>query len=53
MTNTKPFGLRLPDDIRQWLKAFAEQNMRSQNAEIAIILREKMEDVVQKSGGAK
>lgn len=43
MTDKKIFGLRLPDDVREWLKASAEHNMRSQNAEITVILREKMQ----------
>ncbi|TDX88472.1 Arc-like DNA binding dprotein [Neorhizobium sp. R1-B] len=54
MTDKKIFGLRLPDDVRRWLKASAEQNMRSQNAEITVILREKMQrSAAIENGGAK
>lgn len=43
MSGKKIFGLRLPEDVREWLRASAEHNMRSQNAEITVILREKMQ----------
>lgn len=42
MNKIKPFGLRLPDEIKDWLKLSAERNMRSQNAEIVLALKEKM-----------
>lgn len=32
--NKGPLGLRVPDDLRQWLKNKAEQNKRSLNSEI-------------------
>lgn len=37
-----PFGLRMPEDVKQWIEAQATKNMRSQNAEIVFILREAM-----------
>jgi len=47
MTNTKPgrdsdqFALRLPDGMRDRIKAAADENQRSMNAEIVSTLREK------------
>lgn len=38
-----PFGLRMPSDIKKWVEQKASQNMRSQNAEIIVVLKEKME----------
>jgi plasmid stability protein len=37
-----PFGLRLPDEVRNWLTARAKGNERSMNSEIVAILRHLM-----------
>ncbi|WP_323012889.1 Arc family DNA-binding protein [Devosia sp.] len=37
------FRLRIPNDVKRWVKASAEQNMRSITAEIIFTLKEKME----------
>lgn len=34
-----PFGLRLPDDLRQWIKDQAAKNGSSQNSEIIRAIR--------------
>lgn len=38
-----PFGLRMPDDVKEWVARQARENMRSQNAEIVMALKEKMD----------
>lgn len=38
-----PFGLRMPDDVKDWVARQAKANMRSQNSEIIVALKEKME----------
>lgn len=44
MTRDDPIvRIRLPRDVKDWLVARAKQNMRSQGAEVAVTLREKME----------
>lgn len=35
--------IRLPHDVKAWLKEQAKKNIRTQSAEITIALREKME----------
>ena len=35
----KPFGLRLPQDLRVWLEGRAERNGRSINSEVVQVLR--------------
>ncbi len=35
--------IRLPDDVKAWLAEQAEKNLRSQNAEIILAVREKMQ----------
>jgi len=35
----KPLQLRLPDDLKQWLKAEADRNGSSQNSEVIRALR--------------
>lgn len=37
--------IRLPDDVKSWLEAQAQKNLRSQNAEIVLAVREKMQAV--------
>lgn len=39
MTDRKPLQLRLPADLKDWLKAEAEKNGASQNSEIIRALR--------------
>lgn len=36
----RPLGVRLPDELRQWLKHQAVDNRRSLNAEIVVRLEE-------------
>lgn len=40
---TKAIHIRLPDDLKEWIKAQAEQNASSQNSEIIRAVRERME----------
>ncbi|MBE7731461.1 Arc family DNA-binding protein [Devosia faecipullorum] len=42
ITAAKPFGLRLPDDMKAWVAARAADNGRSMNSEIAQILKAHM-----------
>lgn len=41
---TGPMSVRLPDDIKEWLKKKSKSNDRSTNAEITRILREKKQE---------
>lgn len=34
--------IRLPEDVKRWVEDRASQNLRSQNAEIVVALREQM-----------
>lgn len=36
----KPLGVRMPEELKQWLKDQAEKNMRSLNSELVIRLQE-------------
>lgn len=36
----KPFGLRLPPDLKQWLAGMAELNRRSMNSELIMRLEQ-------------
>lgn len=40
---TAPFGLRMPDDIKEWARLRAEEEDRSMNSMIVRILKEQME----------
>lgn len=42
MTDRKPLQLRLPADLKAWLKAEAEKNGASQNSEVIRALRAAM-----------
>ncbi|MGP9819180.1 Arc family DNA-binding protein [Salinarimonas sp. NSM] len=43
MKQTDPqIKVRLPKDVMDWLRQSAEQNLRSMNAEVVIVLRERM-----------
>jgi predicted HicB family RNase H-like nuclease len=42
MTDRKPLQLRLPPDLKDWLKAEAEKNGASQNSEVIRALRAAM-----------
>ncbi|WP_244512674.1 Arc family DNA-binding protein [Ensifer sp. LC163] len=44
-----PFGLRMPDDVKDWVERQAKANMRSQNSEIVVALKEKMERLADKT----
>jgi len=35
----KPLGIRMPEELKQWLKDQAEKNMRSLNSELVIRLQ--------------
>lgn len=37
--NIKPLGVRLPEELKQWLKDQAEKNMRSLNSELVMRLQ--------------
>jgi predicted HicB family RNase H-like nuclease len=39
MPTSKPFGLRIPPDLRKWLEDRAQEDRRSLNSEILEILR--------------
>ena len=39
----RPMQLRLPDELKTWVKAQAAQNGASQNSEVIRALRERME----------
>tara|TARA_Y100001951_G_C11180327_1_gene205569 strand:+ start:153 stop:386 length:234 start_codon:yes stop_codon:yes gene_type:complete len=39
----KPFQLRLPPDLKNWIAAQAAANVSSQNSEIVRAIRERME----------
>lgn len=41
MTKRKPLQLRLPEDLKTWLKQQAAQNGSSQNSEIVRAVRER------------
>ena len=43
MTDRKPMQLRLPPDLKAWLRAEAERNGASQNSEIIRALRAAMD----------
>ncbi|WP_300585227.1 Arc family DNA-binding protein [Marivita sp.] len=40
---TVPFGLRMPDEIKEWAKRRAKEEDRSMNSMIVRILKERME----------
>lgn len=35
---TAPIGIRIPDDLKQWLKSVAEESRRSINGQVIVIL---------------
>ncbi|NSL22890.1 Arc family DNA-binding protein [Agrobacterium tumefaciens] len=43
------FKLNLPHDIKEWLEEKARQNLRSQNSEVILALREKINRETQKA----
>lgn len=43
MTDRKPMQLRLPTELKAWLKAEAEKNGASQNSEVIRAIRAAME----------
>jgi len=45
MSDRKPMQLRLPRDVKDWIRAQAEQNGSSQNSEIIRAVRDRMEQV--------
>ncbi len=42
MANVVQVAMRLPMDVKQWLKAEAERNYSTQNSEVVRALRERM-----------
>lgn len=42
--------IRLPVDVKEWLKKEASRNMRTQNAELVMAIREKMATAGEKFG---
>lgn len=40
--DTTQFKINMPTDVKRWVEAQAEKNLRSQSAEIILALREKM-----------
>lgn len=50
MSERKPFLLRLPQDLHDDLRAWADQDLRSLNAQIEYLLREAVRR--RKGGGA-
>lgn len=49
MTDRKPLQLRLPTDLKDWLKGEAEKNGASQNSEIVRAIRERMDRTTEAS----
>lgn len=43
MHTIKPFGLRMPDDLKDWLTARAKKAKRSMNSELLLLLEEAMQ----------
>lgn len=41
-TQPRPYSLRMPDDVKQWLEQRALANNRSMNAEVVTILQDLM-----------
>lgn len=39
MKSQAPFGLRMPDELKQWLAARAEANSRSMNRELIALMK--------------
>lgn len=42
MTDRSQMNIRLPHDLRDWIKAEAERNGRSQNSEVVQVIRAAM-----------
>ncbi|SFB82137.1 Arc family DNA-binding protein [Tropicimonas isoalkanivorans] len=42
MNDRKPMQLRLPADLKDWIKAQAEKNGSSQNSEVIRAVRDRM-----------
>ena len=40
--NDPQMRIRLPADVKRWLEQEADRNMRTQNAELVVAVREKM-----------
>ncbi len=38
ISDTHPLGLRMPSELKAWIKKSAKQNQRSMNSEIVFIL---------------
>lgn len=44
MKRTDPqMRIRVPEDVKAWIEAEAERNLRTQNAEIVIAIRQQMQ----------
>lgn len=44
MRKYKLFGLRLPDEMRNFVREEAKNNLRSQNKQIELWIKEKMDE---------
>lgn len=44
MRKYKLFGLRLPDEMRDFIREEAKKNLRSQNKQIEIWIKERMDE---------
>lgn len=49
----KPLGVRLPDELKQWLKHRAVDNRRSLNSEILVRLEESKRNEEREEAAAK
>lgn len=52
MKRTDPqMRIRLPEDVKDWIEAQAEVNLRTQNAEIVMAIREQMKREIPAQAG--
>jgi hypothetical protein len=52
MSDRKPLQLRLPPDLKEWLRDEADRNGASQNSEVIRAIRERMERTTATEPGA-
>jgi hypothetical protein len=48
-----PFGVRMPHELKEWLKQNSVMNRRSLNAEIVVRLEESRKNEIAQSGSAR
>ena len=51
MPDVKQFKVLLPTDVKRWLAIQAATNLRSQNSEVVLALREKMQRLENEKSG--